>query len=101
MRRLYILNTFNYNYGSGNDQKTYDRKSDQRLNFSVAVGMIFIGRTSRVLEPEQYQQAGKDIGSRFYCVGDECIRISKNTRYSLYNSQSGISENAEIRGINC
>src|SRR5690554_6015096 len=99
MGRLNILNTgISYN-SSRNNQKCNDRKCYQRLDFSVAIGMVVIWRAFCVFESDQNQERRKNIGSRFDGIGNQRIRIPEKPCQSFYYGQTGVPDYTEVNSL--
>lgn len=85
---------------SREDQKNHHGKGDQRLGFSVSIGMVFIGRTRRIAETKQDQQGRKNIHGGLNPVRNQRIGIPKNPTQKLDYCQNGVSQHAKNDGSN-
>jgi hypothetical protein len=62
----------------------------------MAIRMVFIGRTIRILNSKKDKKRRKNVGCRFNGIRDQRIGIPKKAREAFYDRQDDIPSNAEI-----
>jgi hypothetical protein len=61
--------------------------------------MILISWPGRIFEPQKNQKGSKNIGGRFYSIGNKGIGIPKYASHSLDYRQQGIASHAQVRSL--
>ena len=95
MRRANFTNTFNRQTERGGKNAKGNNDGCDRLRFSVAVRMRFVGRTCREFQASPNDQRAGDIEGGFDAVGDEDVCVANETAENFRGCENQVYDHTE------